>query len=307
MTFLIFLAVLAFIGLVLFLFRNSLGAFFRFLVSKLFLINLVLALAVGIGIPYCSLQGLNSYTNHGEKIEVPNFYGANVNDTLTVIGDKELTCVVIDSVFSNEHKPGTIIRQDPDAHTDSLESYVKPGRKIYLTIVKIGGEYKTVPTLTGDFVKPKSIAKQMLEMNGFVPFFTTVPSKNDYVIELKFKGKTIQAGDKLLKGSEIEVVVGSGAGGVPVALPNVVGKTLLEANQIMSQAGLVLDIIIKDAKNASDSLYFLVKSQNPSPSSVQQGIVASGNRCNHCSRAFIINALKHTIKTKNYRFIALLY
>jgi eukaryotic-like serine/threonine-protein kinase len=273
---LIFVGILAFIGLVLFLFRKNLGAFLRFLVSKLFLINFALALSVGIIIPYCSLQGLDSYTNHGEKIAVPNFFGINVSDTLEAIGDNDLTCIVIDSVFSNEHKPGTIIRQDPEPHYDTLESYVKPGRKIYLTIVKLGGEYRTVPTLTGDFVKPKSIAKQMLEMNGFVPFFTSVPSKNDYVIELKYKGKTIQPGEKLLKGSEIEVVVGSGAGGVPVTLPNVIGKTILEANQIMSQAGLVLDIIIKDAQNANDSLYFMIKSQNPTPGSVQQGVVASG-------------------------------
>jgi beta-lactam-binding protein with PASTA domain len=274
---LIFVGILAFIGLVLFLFRKNLGAFLRFLVSKLFLFNFVLALSVGIIIPYCSLQGLNSYTNHGEKIAVPNFFGINVSDTLEAIGENDLTCIVIDSVFSNEHKPGTIIRQDPDPHSDSLESYVKPGRKIYLTIVKLGGEYRTVPTLTGDFVKPKSIAKQMLEMNGFVPFFTSVPSKNDYVIELKYKGKIIKPGEKLLKGSEIEVVVGSGAGGVPVALPNVIGKTILEANQIMSQAGLVLDIIINEAQNANDSLNFTIKSQNPTPASVQQGVVASGS------------------------------
>lgn len=273
---LILIGILVFIGLILFLFRKNLGAFFRFLVSKLFLINLVLAITVGIGIPYCSLQGLNSFTNHGEKIAVPNFCGNHINDTSSVIGDLDISCIVIDSVFSNEHKPGTIIRQDPEAHYDTLENYVKPGRKIYLTIVKLGGEYRTVPTLTGDFVKPKSIAKQMLEMNGFVPFFTTVPSKNDYVIELKYKGKTIQAGDKLLKGSEIEVIVGSGAGGVPVNLPNVVGKTILEANQIMSQAGLILDIIIKEAQNSNDSLYFKIKSQNPTSGSVQQGIVSSG-------------------------------
>ncbi len=277
MTILITLAVIAFFGFILYLFRHNLGAFFRFLVSKMFLLNLLLALLVAFGITYCSLKGLDGYTNHGEKIEVPTFNGNHISDTSNVIGDKELSCIVIDSVFSNEHKPGTIIRQDPDPHTDSLDSYVKPGRKIYLTIVKLGGEYRTVPTLTGDFVKPKSIAKQMLEMNGFVPIFTTVPSKNDYVIELKYKGKTIQAGDKLLKGSEIEVIVGSGAGGVPVSLPNVIGKTILEANQIMSQAGLIVDIIIKDAKNANDSLYFKINSQNPTPSSVQQGVVASGS------------------------------
>jgi eukaryotic-like serine/threonine-protein kinase len=277
MTALISISILAFFGIIIYLFRNNLGAFFRFLISPLFLINFFLASLVAIGIPYCSLQSLNGYTNHGVKIEVPNFIGVAVSDTIEAKAGKEITCIVIDSVFSDEFKPGTIIRQDPDPHSDSLESYVKPGRKIYLTIVKLGGEYRTVPTLTGDFVKPKNIAKQMLEMNGFVPYFTTKPSKNDYVIELKYKGKIIQPGDKLLKGSEIEVVVGSGSGGVPVMLPNVKGMTVLEANQVMSQAGLLLDVIIQDAKNANDSLYFRIKSQNPTPQSVEQGVVASGS------------------------------
>ena len=55
------------------LFRKSIKPFFRFLVSKLFIINLIIALIALFLIPYFTLQYLDSYTNHGQKIAVPNF------------------------------------------------------------------------------------------------------------------------------------------------------------------------------------------------------------------------------------------
>lgn len=275
---LIVIGVIAFIGLVLFLFRNSLGAFLRFLGTKLFLINLALALTVAFLVPYCSLSGLESYTNHGVKVEVPNLVGTPISSIADKIKGIDINYLITDSVFSDDYPKGTIIRQDPEPHTDSLPSYVKPERTVYLTIVKLGGEYREVPNLTGDFVKPKSIAKQMLEMQGFIPIFTAKPSKNDYVIELRHKGKVILPGTKLLKGAEIEVIHGGGKEGLPVTLPNIKGLSVLKANQAISQAGLVLDVNYENALNDQDSLFFVVKSQNPSPGSVPQGIVSSGTK-----------------------------
>ena len=55
------------------------------------------------------------------------------------------------------------------------------------------------------------------------------------------KEKTIEKGTKLLKGSVITLVYGSGAAGVPVKLPNLKGMTVMEAK---NQLGIVgLDVI----------------------------------------------------------------
>jgi beta-lactam-binding protein with PASTA domain len=268
--------VLGFLGLILFLFRKHLGAFFRFLVSKLFLINLVLALALAFTLPYCSLNELNDYTNHGIKKEVPYLIGTHIDDLESKMSGTELVYKIIDSTFNDEYASGTIIKQDPDPKLNY--DSVKPGRTIYLTIVKEGGEYKEVPDLTGNSVTSKEVAKIKLESRGFKVAFVSKPSKDANVIDLQMDGKSIKPGTKLLKGSKITIVHGSGSGGTAVTLPNIKGLSVLEANHLLASANLILEVNYEPAAlNEADSSNFVITSQNPTPASVPQGIVASGS------------------------------
>ena len=66
-------------------------AFFRFLISKLFLINLALVILVGFMIPYCSLGALEDFTNNDissqeviERIQV-------FSNEFSTIGNKLIT------------------------------------------------------------------------------------------------------------------------------------------------------------------------------------------------------------------------
>ncbi len=272
----IVVGIIAFISLILFLFRKHLGAFLRFLVSKLFLINLVLALSLAILIPYCNINSLDEYTNHGIKKAVPYLVGTHVDDLSEKMKGTELNYLVNDSTYSDEYPSGTVIKQDPDPKINY--DSVKPGRTIYLTIVKKSGEYKEVPDLTGDFVVSKEVAKIKLESRGFKVDFTSKPSDNDNVIELQVNGKTVKSGAKLLKGTKITVVHGTGSGGQAITLPNIKGMTVLEANHTLTSASLILDVIYEpEALNQADSSNFVITSQNPTPGSVPQGIVASGS------------------------------
>ena len=78
MKWLIVAGAVVFVGGLIFLFRKNIGAFFRFLISPLFLINFVLAITVAFLINYCSIKSLDDYTNHGVKVEVPYLIGTNV-------------------------------------------------------------------------------------------------------------------------------------------------------------------------------------------------------------------------------------
>lgn len=259
------------------LFRKSIKPFFLFLVSKLFIFNLIIALLALFLIPYFTLKYLDSYTNHGVKLAVPNFVGTSVKDIDQLATDNKIQVIVNDSVFSDDFPRGTVIRQDPLPNSETYPSYVKPERKIYVTIVKQAGEYKEIPDLTGDFRVSKKIAKVRLEMLGFVPAFTPKASKNDFVLELKYNGKTVSKGDKVLKGEKIEVIHGNGGGGVPRTLPNVVNQTVANASQILSLAGL--EVAVKyDGENltAEDSTNFIVNVQNPHPRNLPQGMIQTG-------------------------------
>lgn len=275
MKWLIVLGIIVFVGGLLFLFRKNMGAFFRFLVSKLFLINLVLALGVAFLINYCSIKSLDDYTNHGIKVEVPYLIGVNIDELDEKFNGSDLNFKIIDSTFSDDYPSGTIIKQDPDPKLNY--DSVKPGRTIYLSIVKMGGEYKTLPDITGEFVNSKSVAKMKLEALGFKILFESVPDEKENVKKMVHNGKEVFGGQKLLKGSTITLVHGSGKSGLPVNLPNVKGLTAIEANKILTAANLNPEIIYEpEAANLQDSLNFVVSKQNPSPGSVPQGIVASG-------------------------------
>ena len=261
-------------------------AFFRFLISKLFLINLALVILVGFMIPYCSLGALEEFTNNDSEdyqrnyIAVPNFIGVHMDNIDDFIGSKDLNYVINDSVYSDNAPAGSVISQDPDPHIettdDTIPSFVKPGRRIYLTVVKKAGEYKVFPDLLS-VNNSKKLAKVKLEMLGFKVDFEAKPHKDDgRVLELKYKGKKIEAGTKLLKGSVIEVIYGSGGGGKPVKLPKLFGETAFRAQQLLALLGLESQVLYENALTAEDSLSFVVYKQSPHPLSVFNGVVPSG-------------------------------
>lgn len=265
--------------ILIFLFRKSIKPFFKFVFSKLFLINLILALLALFLIPYFTLKHLDTYTNHGVKLPVPNFIGVNSKDVDKLAEENNLKVVISDSVYSDEFPKGAVLRQNPLPNKENYPSFVKPNRKIYVTIVKQTGEYKEIPNLVGDFRVSKKIAKVRLEMLGFKPFFNSKPSKDNYVLELKHNGKVLKKGDKILKGEKIEVIHGNGGGGVPVILPDVLNRTVSNANQILSLAGLEMEVQYEGENiTPEDSLNFVVYIQNPNPLNVPEGMVQTGTK-----------------------------
>ena len=259
------------------IFRKYLKSFFKFLISPLFLINFFLSIGASVLIFYLIMNYLHNYTKHDEKVLVPNFIGLHIDDVDEFIKGKELRYIIRDSVFSDEHPLGTVIKQDPKFYPNDSNNYVKPNRRIYLTIVKQLGEFKEVPDLLKDN-NSKAVGKAKLEMAGFKVELEIIDHKDkDKVIDVKYKEKTIEKGTKLLKGSVITLVYGSGAAGEPVKLPNLKGMTVMEAKNQLGLVGLDYIVDYDSAKTSLDSINFIVFRQDPRPQSVQDGMVPSGS------------------------------
>ncbi|MGJ8714650.1 PASTA domain-containing protein [Maribacter stanieri] len=180
--------------------------FFNFLKSKTFFIQLGLALLVLIIVIFVTLRYLNSTTNHGEFVEVPDFSKKSVMDMRKSIEEAGLRYEVLDSANYNPDYPRfSIIEQNPSAG-----SKVKENRKIYFTVNPSGYKKVTVPKI---IQVTKRNASSMLKAVGLdVQRVTYVDELGkDMVYQIKYKGKYIKPGDKLPKTSKIELICGNGS------------------------------------------------------------------------------------------------
>jgi len=180
--------------------------FFNFLKSKTFLIQLGLAVLVLIITVFLVLRYLNSTTNHGEFVEVPDFSKKSVMDMRKSIEEAGLRYEVLDSANYNPDYPRfSIIEQNPSAG-----SKVKENRKIYFTVNPSGYKKVTVPKI---IQVTKRNASSMLKAVGLdVQRVTYIDELGkDMVYRIKFKGKDIKPGDKLPKTSKIELICGNGS------------------------------------------------------------------------------------------------
>lgn len=184
----------------------SMKNFFNFLKSKTFFIQLGLALLVLIVVIFVTLRYLNSTTNHGEFVEVPDFSKKSVMDMRKSIEEAGLRYEVLDSANYNPDYPSfSIIEQNPSAG-----SKVKENRKIYFTVNPSGYKKVTVPKI---IQVTKRNASSMLKAVGLdVQRVTYVDELGkDMVYQIKYKGKYIKPGDKLPKTSKIELICGNGS------------------------------------------------------------------------------------------------
>lgn len=180
-------------------------SFFNFLRSKTFLIQLGLAFIASVLLVFLVLRWLNSSTNHGEFVEVPNFAKMSVMDMRKAVEDAGLRYEVLDSAnYSPDYPKFSIIEQDPKAGNK-----VKENRKIYLTVNPSGYKKVTVP----DIIQvTQRNASSMLKAVGLdIQRVTYVDELGkDMVYSIKYRGKYVKPGDKLPKTSKLELVCGNG-------------------------------------------------------------------------------------------------
>ena len=72
---------------------------------------------------------LNVYTLNGKEFELKNFQSLTVDELVKEIESLNIEYIISDSVYTDSVPRGTIFTQDPLPGT-----FVKPGRKIYITV-----------------------------------------------------------------------------------------------------------------------------------------------------------------------------
>lgn len=176
--------------------------FFRFLFTKSFLRQLIIAVALLIILVFAMMWWLRISTNHNEKIQVPDLSQMTldkVEETLSVL---KLRYEVLDSANYNPDYPKySVIEQIPEPG-----KHVKQNRKLYLTLNPSAYHDIEIPDVIG---KTRRQTEPTLLAIGFqIGEITFKPDISDNVLELRHKGRSIHPGDALPKTSVIDLVVG---------------------------------------------------------------------------------------------------
>ncbi len=177
----------------------------KFLSSKTFLKQMILAIVAFAVLSFILLKWLNISTNHGKFETVPNLTGKSISVAQIELEQNNLVIKIQDSANYNPKYPKfSVIEQDPKAGAK-----VKKDRKIYITLNPSGYRKMAVPDLKERTYRQ---AKPTLEAIGFTIGKITYIDNigKDMVLGMMFKGKEIKPGEMLPKTSKIDLVLGNG-------------------------------------------------------------------------------------------------
>ncbi|HER41039.1 MAG TPA: PASTA domain-containing protein [Salinimicrobium catena] len=182
--------------------------FLKFIFSKTFLIQLVLAVLALVLIAFIILQWLEYSTNQDQRITVPNLARLSLDKVDEQLAELELRREILDSAnYNPDYPPYSVIDQVP-----LPGKQVKENRKIYLTLNPSG--YRKVEIPENLIRKTRRQVEPTLKSLGFeIGTITYKPDvAKDAVLEMRHKGEKVEAGDKLMKTSRIDLVLGDGSG-----------------------------------------------------------------------------------------------
>ncbi len=178
--------------------------FFKFLISKTFLKNLIAAVVLVVIMVFGLKLYLANYTHHNEYHLVPDLTNKSYEEAKKILEDRQMNIVIIDTVdYNPKYKKYAIIEQNP-----KKDDQVKVGRKIYVKINNNAFAKISFPAIIG---KSKRQAISLLKASGLkLGKVTTKPYFAEIVLSATHQKDTLKTGFKIPKNSVINIVVGDG-------------------------------------------------------------------------------------------------
>ena len=177
----------------------------KYLTSRVFLLQMLIAIAIIAALGYLFMHWLTFTTDHGHEIAVPNLSKLTEEQVEEKLDDMDLDYVLLDSVdYRSDFPQYSVVEQDPSPGT-----MVKVGRKIYIKINTSGFSSVRIPDLIEKTYREAVPTLKALGLEEGT--ITYVPNLGkDMVLEMRFKGRNLKVGDRVLKSSKIDLVLGDG-------------------------------------------------------------------------------------------------
>lgn len=181
------------------------------------------------------------FTSTPTAAAVPNVVGKDVNEARLILEQTGLVVQEPKEQFSAKVEKGIVMSQLPAPNSD-----VKEGRNVYLTISK-GYETVRMPSITNMSLRDARLMLMRSGMNvGEVAY-----ENNDTIPANRILFQSVQAGKEVPYGSNSDVVISQGPGGLRV--PDVVGFTFEEAQARITGLGLRVGEVRYESSGAFDA------------------------------------------------------
>ena len=177
----------------------------KYLTSRVFLVQVFLAVLIIAVLGYLFMHWLTFTTDHGNEITVPNLSRLTEEQVEEKLDALDLEYILLDSVnYKSDYPKFSVVQQDP-----LPGEKVKVGRKVYIKINSSGFSSVKVPDLVNRTYREAVPTLRALGLEeGTITYIPNLGK--DMVLEMRFQGRNIKAGDKVLKSSKIDLVLGDG-------------------------------------------------------------------------------------------------
>jgi eukaryotic-like serine/threonine-protein kinase len=177
----------------------------KYLSSRVFFAQLFAAILIVAVLAYLFMHWLTFTTDHGHEITVPNLAKLTEEQVEEKLDELDLDYVLLDSVdFNSEYPKFSVVEQDP-----LPGAKVKEGRKVYIKINASGFSSVKIPDLIDKTYREAVPTLKALGLEeGTITYIPNLGK--DMVLEMRFKGRNLKVGDRVLKASKIDLVLGDG-------------------------------------------------------------------------------------------------
>lgn len=177
----------------------------NYLTSRVFIGQAFVAIVILAVLSYLFMHWLTFTTDHGHEITVPNLAKLTEEQVEDKLDELDLDYVLLDSVDYNSDFPKySVVEQDP-----LPGAKVKEGRKVYIKVNASGFSSVRIPDLIEKTYREAVPTLKALGLEeGTITYIPNLGK--DMVLEMRFKGRNLKVGDRVLKASKIDLVLGDG-------------------------------------------------------------------------------------------------
>ncbi|MCC8154739.1 MAG: PASTA domain-containing protein [Tannerellaceae bacterium] len=166
--------------------------------------HLVFAVVLSAILLVCTLKWLEVYTHHNEAVIVPDIKGLKLDKAEEFLKSCGLRYNVIDSVYSKDAAPGSIVEVEP-----APGSKVKEGRILFVTVNALTSQMAAIPEVA-DLSARQAYA--LLLARGFENIQTKYVDGQykDLALRVELFGRTVQPNEMTPLNASLVLIVSNG-------------------------------------------------------------------------------------------------